>query len=400
MQESSELRAVRMLFVGSFLLSSILLILLALSQNTKTHILASYISIVVLFAGTAYLGSSSIRRKKTLELFLLAAAVNLIIVPTETFLRIRGFRYEPGVQFGYPRPYQFSAFEPHEKLFFIFPRSNPGVNSYGFDGPEPARPKPARTTRIIFLGNSCTWQGLPGGVEAILRGEHPEIECLNFATPGYSSHQGVVIARSYFEELHPDIVIACYGWNDRWLAYGAPDHEKILKTKNSSIGQFVQNIITRVRLLQLLRKALSPLLGKIEPLDMPRVPKDRFVGNLEEIGAIAGHLGARYVVVTEPSSYGSAGVPNYVVESGYARSKEEAQRLLIEYNDAIRAVARKHPEWYLLDLDSLISTRSDARAMFAWDGIHYSKAGLTAASEAEARFLRENILARDASKKH
>jgi lysophospholipase L1-like esterase len=349
--------------------------------------------------GTVVIGTCTGKRHGLLRFFLLIAILNLIIVPPELYLRLSGFRYESGIQFGYPRPYQFNVFEPDEKLFWKFPASKPEVNSYGFEGPEVARPKPAGIYRILFLGNSCTYQGAPAMVELILHGTHPEVECLNFATPGYTSYQGKVIAKSYLAELKPDLLVVSYGWNDRWLAYGSPDESKKIVVSSGTAATALGGLYSRWRLLQYFRKALSPLLGRTEPLDTSRVPVAQFRKNLEEIGFEAGTLGIPVIYATEPSSHPTAGVPDYIMQSKYAASKDAALALFTEYNNAVRGLAGERSSWSLVDLDAAMSSRPDVRQLFTADGIHYSKAGTAVVADIEARFILDHFLASHGTKK-
>lgn len=393
MGESTALRSTRMFFVASFLLATILIASLSLVQPLKSHIAAGYLWGVFLVIGTLAIGRCTGKRRRWLRLFLVLAAVNLVVTPAEVFLRLGGFTYEPFLRFGYPRPHQISEAERDDELFWTLPKSRPGVNSYGFEGVEPARPKPAGAYRIVYLGNTCTYAGVPAVTELMLRGTRPEVECLNFALPGYSSHQGAVIARTFLRELEPDLLVVSYGWNDRWLAFGEIDAEKGPRPLRGDARLLADGIYARCRLLQLARKALAPALGESKPLDVPRVPADRFSRNLEEIADTAEALGAPVIFATEPSSHPRLGVPDDVVSSTYARSKEEALASLREYNDIVRRVAGERGSRHLVDLDALLSSRSDVRQLFNDDGVRYSKAGTAVVADLEARYILEHFLA-------
>lgn len=392
MKESTRLRSTRMFFVASFLIATVLIAFLSLEQPLKSNIAAGYLWGIILVLGTHAIGACTGKRRRYLRFFLVAAAVNLVITPPEVFLRLKGFSYEPYLQFGYPRPNQISSAERDTKLFWTFPKSRPGINSYGFEGPEPAQPKPDGTYRIVFLGNTCTSPGMIGTAELLLRETHAEVECLNFALPGYSSYQGAVIAKSFLAELEPDLLVVSFGWYDRWLAFGASDAEKRIDWDRSAGNGVAGGVYSRWRLLQLSRKALAPLLGESKQLDVSRVPADRFMKNLEEIGAEAERLGIPVLFATEPSSHPSLGVPDDVVSSTYAKSKEDALALFREYNDIIRRVAEERNSRHLLDLDALISSRSDVRRLFNGDGVRYSTAGSVVVANLETRYILEHFL--------
>jgi hypothetical protein len=394
MKASGGLRTTRMIYVGSFLVTTLLLIALSIRQPLPSNVAAGYVWGAALVLGTMVIGTLKGRRRWALRLFLALAILNIVIAPPEVFLRLREFRFEPAIQFAYPRPYQIDAFQPDARLFWIFPPSRAGVNSYGFEGPQVTRPKPAGAYRIVFLGNSCTYQGHPKMVELILRQSRPEVECLNFANPGYSSYQGRVIARDDLRGLEPDLLVVSYGWNDRWLAYGSPDETKKIVVPTWEGPGVVSSLYSRWRGLQLCRKALSPLLGGTnEPLDVSRVPLDRFAGNLDAIAAVADSIGAPVIFATEPSSHPTAGVPDDIVRSKCAKSKEAALELFGEYNDATRRVAGGGRNRHLVDLDALITPRPDVRELFMDDGIHYSKSGMGVVADIEARYILEHFLA-------
>jgi hypothetical protein len=148
-----------------------------------------------------------------------------------------------------------------------------------------------------------------------------------------------------------------------------------------------------LRVLQLGRKSLAPILGETRPLDVSRVPVGQFRKNLEAIGSVADSLGIPVIFATEPSSHPSLGPPDDIVSSTYAKSKDAALSLFREYNDVVRAVARERGSWHLIDLDSLVSTRNDVRDIFASDGVCYSKAGEALIADIEARYIQARILA-------
>ena len=134
------------------------------------------------------------------------------------------------------------------------------------------------------------------------------------------------------------------------------------------------------------------MLGRVEPLDVNRVPVDRFRANLSEIGGRCSARGIPVIFATEPSAHPALGVPDYVVESRYARSKEASIALYREYNAAMREVARNGEEWYLIDLDAEISGREDVGGLFKGDGLHFSERGLELVAGIEARYIEERFL--------
>jgi lysophospholipase L1-like esterase len=391
MHFSTEVRITRMIFTASFLVSTVILVLLSLNQPIRSNIAAGYLCGFILVAGVFAMSRITSKHRKLLHFFLLISVLNLMLVPPEVYLRLRGFHYESGIQFGYPRPYQFSPFVHDPDLFWKFPQSSPGINSYGFRSREVERPKPPGKFRILFLGNSCTYQGFPGMIELILRDIDPGVECLNFAIPGYTSYQGKMVMRKYMDQIDPDLVVISYGWNDRWLAYGTVDSEKEIGESEGAGAGAITWIYSRWKLLQFLRQMLAPVMGRSDSIDSSRVPLEQFRENLDEICLACENHGIQVVLSTEPSSHLSLGVPDFVVESGYAESKRESLKLLKVYNDAVREVATGEGR-HLVDIDKMISGRRDVREIFTADGLHFSTRGLALVASIESRYIASHFL--------
>jgi len=122
-------------------------------------------------------------------------------------------------------------------------------------------------TRILVLGDSVTFgyrvpvamdRLQPGKfdatektyatlLETALREKFPgrEIEVLPLACPGYTSGQGLAWLKRDIASLTPDIVVACFGWNDVRAA-GLPDHATM---PGSDAQIFVRGLISHSQLL-------------------------------------------------------------------------------------------------------------------------------------------------------
>lgn len=84
--------------------------------------------------------------------------------------------------------------------------------------------KPRGQVRVLFLGDSCTFgygvyhtNAYPQQVESFLRRALPgrSIECLNAGVIGYSALQGWRYLETEGWRYEPDVVVACFGWNDQ-----------------------------------------------------------------------------------------------------------------------------------------------------------------------------------------
>ncbi len=97
------------------------------------------------------------------------------------------------------------------------------LNSDGFRDVEFREKGPARSFRILCLGDSWTFganvgqdQAYPARLAALLQGEFPEagFEVLNLGVLGYSSFQGLELLKQRIDALAPDLVVIAYAMND------------------------------------------------------------------------------------------------------------------------------------------------------------------------------------------
>lgn len=318
------------------------------------------------------------------------AVLNLVTAVPELGLRSAGFRYVSGVEFGYPQPELAWELEPDDELFWKLPPGE-GVNRFGFFGPDPATPKPTGAFRWLVLGDSCAQLGAPAAWPDLaareLAPDVPGLELVNLSMSGYSSHQGRVLAERHAAELEPDLAAVGYGWNDHWLAHGAADEDK-------RVGADAQRLYRRSALLQALRRVADArgwTRKDAERLDAARVPLDRYRANLERIAAALRERGARVVLFTVPTAHGRLGVPDALVERGFAPSPAAALSMHREYNEAVREAARASGA-ALLDLAAELDGRAEVAEWFAEDGIHFTEAGRAEVARRFALFARSSGL--------
>ena len=112
-------------------------------------------------------------------------------------------------------------------------------NKRGFrENSQLADTKADDETRILFLGDSCTFgfgvgwdETYVAGCEERLNEQYPErrFECINAGVPGYSLYQGWRVLDVEGPRIQPDLVIACFGFNDRaeWDGLGDLDHAQL-----------------------------------------------------------------------------------------------------------------------------------------------------------------------------
>lgn len=313
---------------------------------------------------------------------LLYVVLGLFFIWPEMFLRLSGFRYESGVEFGYPRPHEFVNFEPDEKLFWRLKPDQPGVNSLGFPGAEFDFEKESNVFRIVFLGDSVTQQGYPYICQSILntQGNGEKYEAVSLAVSGYSSHQGRVLAQNYAHRLDPDVAVVFFGWNDHWLAYGDTDANKKVEVTEESVGrQLLKKIYHELRLLQLGVWVVSKVsqTESVKSLGVQRVPVEQYKANLSSIITVFSSHDVPVVLLTAPSTHAKLGVPEYLVREGFVISASDAIDLHATYNDVVRQLGDIDGVT-VIDLDSLINQADNTqlKQWFMQDGIHLTEAGL------------------------
>jgi lysophospholipase L1-like esterase len=368
-------------YAGSFALSLVLGARVAFAHPAWWLAVAS-------FAGLGAVGALAIRRGRRSGPWLALAVLNLLLAVPELGLRVAGFRYVSGIEFGYPEPEQFWELVPDRELFWKLPHDEL-ANSLGFFGPEPAVPKPRGTFRVVYLGDSCSQQGYPNAwpelaTRALAQNGVRPVDEVNLALSGYSSHQGRVLAEHYLAPLEPDVVAVYFGWNDHWLAWGAIDSQKHIDPRGEELRR-------NLRLLQLVQMARTALAGeRPQPLDQVRVPLDAYRENLRAICDRATQDGAKVVLITAPSAFDVKGVPEHLLARPFVRDAATLERLHREYNDAVREIAAERGA-LLFDLDRELGARPNRGVLFLRDGIHMSEAGIVVVAELFAAFVREHV---------
>lgn len=305
---------------------------------------------------------------------LVISAISVVTLWPEMGLRVLGLKAENAgaVVFGLVEPSRTIPAVHDTDLFWTLSPESPDVNEYGFPNSEFVIPKPKENYRIVFLGDSCTQQGYPKYVEQILnqpRSDGLHYESINLGIAGYTSHQGLVVARRWLAKLEPDLVVVYFGWNDHWQAVVATDAERSLWYRRMLV-QFLSSS----RLFQVGVWAFGP--RTIKRIDLPRVSLAEYRANLTRIGELAQSVGADVLFLTAPSSHLYRGVPDYLVEQEFAPSKKAVTELHARYNLEVTNLATERG-WRILDLQSEVQLQPDLAGYFLKDGIHFTNAGLS-----------------------
>ncbi len=250
------------------------------------------------------------------------------------------------------------------------------INQLGFRDREFTAEKPVGMRRVIAMGDSCTAQGHPpysGELDRLFQAQPPtpaRWEAVNTGVFGYSSLQGLRQFQNTVRHFSPDVVTLYFGWNDHWI-HDRPDDLRLARRLHPAHAAVVDSL-QRLRLFGVLSRVMNPPAHAPRADDRKtyRVPPGLYEATLarfvEEIQAI----GALPVLITAPRR----ALTQTLVNSGHARSPEEAQRVHDEYVGITRAVAaaRGVP---LLDLAAAMAG-PEYDAMFSRDGIHFRQSGL------------------------
>lgn len=224
---------------------------------------------------------------------------------------------------GLPEMNRIMDFDP--RLFWRLKRDLPGerirgavmgepmdftvtTNRLGLRGPEVGE---KRSFRVLAVGNSCTFgvgvqdgETWPARLEAILRERVGPAEVINAGVPGYTSFQGLRYLAEGGLDLGPDLVIACFGFNDS-DAWG-PDGDEAIAGKLR--GRSWDRTLSLSRFYRLLaglirgREGTGAADGGTGPLEerRPRVSADELRENLVEMKVLSGSRNASVMFLLWP----------------------------------------------------------------------------------------------------
>ncbi|MBN1779917.1 hypothetical protein JW948_02230 [bacterium] len=383
---ANEHRMIRFFYSGSVSLSILLSILTVQKWNPHAFLILFFTA--ALLTGRMWSRRQE-RRMKPAGILMTLAMLNLLFMVPELGLRAARFRYESGIQFGHPRPTHFINFITDKDLFYTLDPKSRHVNAFGFPGHDIKIPKPANTVRLLYLGDSCTQQGYPAYVEKALNRMMPDslyAESVPLALSGYTSYQGRIVAEKFGLQVEPDAVFVYYGWNDHWLAFGARDSRK----KMHDVPRWF-SLIQHARVVQWVFWMQHKIKGTATgPLDEVRVPPDEYDANLRDIVTRFKNKNVPVILITAPSAHHALGVPDYLIENQFARSKTDVLDMHDRYNETVRAIARDM-QVPLIDLAEIMGKMSDSeqKQIFLSDGIHFTEKGLEAVADDIVTFLKQ-----------
>jgi lysophospholipase L1-like esterase len=334
------------------------------------------------------------------------------------------------------RDYIPSAFAPHDTFRLAVEEGLPGVtgtsvfstNNVGFRGDHLERPKPQNEVRIFLVGGSsleCFYlddsevvsQRLQDRLTARVP-DQARVRVYNAAKSGDRTFDHLAMVVHRIAHLEPDLIIALVGVNDLRGAMNNVDY--LLFRPKKERWSFVQLLRLAATEFQLPRRAYavlrqsderelleeitltSDIKGDVD-LRRTRPVTDRppaenlaaYVENLETLVAAARSTGAEIVLATQPTTWNSD-VDHRAREwhwmtlvDGEVYREDLMDAGMQRYNDAMRAVARRH-DVPMFDLDALLPKSLD----FFYDDVHLNVRGADTTASLLADFLLRQDLSR------
>ena len=219
-----------------------------------------------------------------------------------------------------------------------------------------------------------------------------DIEVLPLACPGYTSTQGLAWLRRDIASLAPDMVLACFGWNDIRAA-GLPDRmtmpaggAQVLARQAIGSSQLLLHIAASAQ------QRTPPSLNAPQP--EPRTSDEEYVANLLEMRSLCAARGAWFGIVLpvyrDPNTPGI--VPEHPDDPG---SPEEALRMT-RYRDKLREAAAREGI-SALEIPELTERSWPANRTLFGERIHPNAAGHALMAERITDFIAPVV--RDAQSK-
>ena len=262
--------------------------------------------------------------------------------------------------------------------------------------------------RIIVLGDSVTFgyrvptshdaskpgefdateKPYPALLEELLPAKFPgrAFEVLPLACPGYTSWQGLAWLKRDIRELKPDIVVACFGWNDVRSA-GMPDR---ITMPSSEPQVLVRRLIGSSQLLLSIASAAqrrTPIPLKA-PQPEPRSSEQEYVSHFLEMEKLCRKEGAWFgILLPVYRDPNTAGIdPENPDEPG---APDEGQRMT-RYRDQLRDAAKTN-NIPALEIPELTERSWPANRSLFGERIHPNAAGHALIAGRLADFLAEPV---------
>jgi lysophospholipase L1-like esterase len=255
------------------------------------------------------------------------------------------------------------------------------TNSQGLRHETDIGQKPSGAFRIVCLGDSVTFGfrvplvfpdkphnyardllPYPLLLEKRLRETNPGklIDVIPLAVPAYTTYQGLNLLRREIDLLEPDVVTACFGWNDVCLR-PVPDRQSMPVDRAHVAARSLMCHSQAVIHFSRWRQSRKPQANHSNAgPPVPRVSQQDYVANLLEISRIALAHGGQPVLIA----------PVY----RDAQSNPPEAALVRQYRNALREAAQARAIPYL-QIEELTETNYPANDQLFGEVVHPNGAG-------------------------
>ncbi len=281
------------------------------------------------------------------RLALAAGGLFVGLAAGEIFFRLVPFdrvRYE--VRYGHYSGNQVGRFVEYDPILTFrnrrsasFPEAGVRINALGLRGSDVSVAKRPGVTRVLCLGDSCTFGGphpYPEMLQALLDKAAPgRFEVLNGGVIGYSSLHGLEWFERELARLDPDIVTIYYGWNDMW------------REKDSVVRAWFKIRVAREQparfrsyLWEAASRGLVFLRSWLGHASL-QVPPEQYRAVLERFAALGREQRFTPIYLTAPAGFDGDQTPQWLVKRGMVAEGDSVPRLRQEYNRVVVDVAEE-----------------------------------------------------------
>jgi lysophospholipase L1-like esterase len=182
----------------------------------------------------------------------------------------------------------------------------------GYQTVDTGQVKDTVLPKVVFIGDSNTFgldvptaESFVEVADRLMPGAH----AINLGVPGYSSYQGLLVAREYIPELKPRLAVISFNFNDRRRALAADAPQQFDALYRRSMDYWPSRITSSLDHLYLFRglrrggRLVTGLAGESTPVKLklaeatPRVSERAYRENLSEMATFCLSRGTRPVFV-------------------------------------------------------------------------------------------------------
>jgi lysophospholipase L1-like esterase len=179
------------------------------------------------------------------------------------------------------------------------------INTHNHLRSPPIPPRKDRF-RILAIGDSCTFglgvnddQSWPSQLDQLLAHNGYDADVINAGVPGYTSFQGKRFLETKGLSLSPDLIVACFGFNDQDCWASRSDRET---ARDLALRRW-QPALAHSQVYRSLRRVLphAPLREQTDVRRRPRLSQPEFYATIHGIKRLCDQRRIRLVLVVWPA---------------------------------------------------------------------------------------------------